>query len=296
MKQGFALALACLAAAGGTLAACAGAPASAPLAGAPHPRVVSLNPCSDAVLADVADPAQVLAISHYSHDPRASSMPMAVARRYRSTGGTVEEVLALKPDVVITGTFLQPATRAAFERMGIRVEAFDIDHTVDDSVARVRRLAALMGHPARGEALVRRIDAALAAAAPRPAEKPVPAILWQSAGIVPGEGSLITDLMRRTGFDSLSVQQGLQQADYLPLDQVLSHPPELIITAGTPGDGENRMLGHPALNALKQTRRAHFDAGLLYCGGPTLIPAAQRLAEIRKGAENAPKRAKGAGA
>lgn len=291
MKQGIAFALACLAAAGGTLAACAGAPASAPDAGATRPRVVSLNPCSDAVLAEVADPAQVLAISHYSQDPRASSMPLDVARRYRSTGGTVEEVLALKPDVVITGTFLQPATRTAFERMGIRVEAFDIDHTVSDSRARVRRLAAVVGQGPRGEALVRRIDAALAAAAPPAGTRPVRTILWQSAGIVPGEDSLISDLMRRTGFVSLSAEQGLQQADYLPLEQVLSHPPDLIVMAGTPGDGENRMLAHPALAALTHTRRAQFDAGLLYCGGPTLIRAAERLAEIRKGA-----RAKEAGA
>lgn len=284
MTRRVALALACLAAAGGTLAACGYAPASAPDAGAPRPRLVSLNPCSDAVLAEVADPAQVLAISHYSQDPRASSMPLAVARRYRSTGGTVEEVLALKPDVVITGTFLAPATRAAFERLGIRVEAFDIDHTVPDSLARVRRLAALAGHPERGEALVRRIDAALAAAVPPTGEKPVRTILWQSGGIVPGGDALISDLMRRTGFASLSAQEGLKQADYLPLEQVLTHPPDLIITAGTPGDGENRMLGHPALAALAQTRRVHFDAGLLYCGGPTLIRAAQRLAEIRQGA------------
>lgn len=283
MKQGFTLALACLATAGGALAACAGAPASAPHAGAPHPRVVSLNPCSDAILAEVADPAQVLAISHYSHDPRASSMPLDVARRYRSTGGTVEEVLALKPDVVITGTFVQPATRNAFERMGIRVEAFDIDHTVEGSLTRVRRLAALVGQPQRGEALVRRIDAAVAAAAPPAGVRPLRTILWQSGGIVPGDDALISDLMRRTGFASLSVEEGLKQADYLPLEQVLTHPPDLIMMAATPGDGENRMLAHPALDALAHTRRAHFDAGLLYCGGPTLIRAAGRLAEIRKG-------------
>ena len=63
-------------------------------AGTTHPTIVSLNPCSDAILAEVAEPAQLLAISHYSHDPRASSMPLAEARRFRVTGGTVEQVLA----------------------------------------------------------------------------------------------------------------------------------------------------------------------------------------------------------
>ena len=78
------------------LAACAGGGAGAP---PPErgPTIVSLNPCTDAILAEVAAPGQLLAISHYSKDPRASSMEAAVAARFAATGGTVEEVLALDP-------------------------------------------------------------------------------------------------------------------------------------------------------------------------------------------------------
>ena len=87
------------------LAAAAGAcaPAPPPIA-AHHPTIVSLNPCTDAILAEVTAPGQLLAVSHYSHDPRGSSMPPAEARRYRATGGTVEEVLALDPDVVVASS------------------------------------------------------------------------------------------------------------------------------------------------------------------------------------------------
>ena len=60
-----------------------------------------LNPCTDAILAEVAAPGQLLAISHYSKDPRASSMEAAVAARFAATGGTVEEVLAL--DIALLG-------------------------------------------------------------------------------------------------------------------------------------------------------------------------------------------------
>ena len=79
--------------------------------------MVSLNPCTDAVLAQVADPGQLLAISHYSLDPRATSMELAAARRFAATGGTVEEVLALEPDIVVTGSFLPPATVQAATRL-----------------------------------------------------------------------------------------------------------------------------------------------------------------------------------
>ena len=42
-------------------------------------RIVSTNPCVDAILMQVADPADIVAISHYSHDPRASSIAIAQA-------------------------------------------------------------------------------------------------------------------------------------------------------------------------------------------------------------------------
>ena len=239
-----------------------------------HPTIVSLNPCTDAVLAEVADPAQVLAVSHYSHDPRASSMPLAVARRFRATGGTVEEVLALDPDVVVAGSFLPPATAQAFDRLGIRVETFGIVPDLAENARQVRRLAALAGHPERGEALLSRIDAALAAK--RHQGRRVRTLLWQAGGIVPGEETLIARLMAHTGLASHSAARGLGQGAYLPLEQVLADPPELVLAAG----GE-RMLTHPALRALPDVRYERLDPTLLFCGGPTVIRAAERLAEIR---------------
>ena len=255
--------------------------------GASHPTIVSLNPCTDAVLAEVADPAQLLAVSHYSHDPRASSMPLAEARRFHATGGTVEEVLALDPDVVVAGSFLPPATARAFARLGVRVETFGIVPDLAENAAQIRRLAALAGHPERGEALLAQIDAALAAARHEacperlacPASRrgePVTALLWQAGGIVPGEETLIARLMRHAGFASHSAARGLGQGAYLPLEQVLADPPEVVLAAG----GE-RMLTHPALRGLEGVRYERLDPALLFCGGPTVVRAAERLAALR---------------
>jgi iron complex transport system substrate-binding protein len=54
-----------------------GACTPAPAREAAHPSVVSLNPCTDAILAEVADPAQIAGLSSYSSDPAASSMDLA---------------------------------------------------------------------------------------------------------------------------------------------------------------------------------------------------------------------------
>jgi iron complex transport system substrate-binding protein len=238
------------------------------------PTIVSLNPCADAILAEVAAPGQLLAISHYSHDPAATSMDLARARIFPVTGGTVEEVLAFDPDVVVGSTFMDPATVKAFERLGVRVEMLGIASSVEDSKAQVRQLASLAGAHERGEALVGRIDAALAATAHEGA--PVSTVLWQDGGIVPGEATLVTALMAHTGLASHSAARGLRQADYLSLERLLSDPPELLLIAGN-----ERAQSHPALVQLSDMRTERFAANLFYCGGPSIIRAVERLVEVR---------------
>lgn len=248
---------------------------------ATRPTIVSLNPCSDAILAEVADPAQLLAISHYSHDPLASSMDPGLARRFRAIGGTVEEILALQPDVVVASSFLQPATASALDRLGIPVVRLGIAGSVDESEAQVRDLARLAGHPVRGEAMVARIVRALAAAAPPPGSPTIPAIVWQGGGLVPGDASLIAELMRRTGFANATAARGLGQGAILPLEAMLVDPPRVIFAAGSAQAEEDRLLDHPALELLEGTARARFDPKLLFCAGPTIPRAVARLAQVR---------------
>lgn len=242
------------------------------------PRFVSLNPCTDAILVEVADPDQVLALSHYSVDPQSSSIEPAIAAQFAVTGGTVEEVAALNPDFVLAGTFLAPATRGALENMGFAVATFGIASDVGESAVQVREIARLAGHAHRGEVLVARIDSSLAELdAVSMGRKNQSAVLWQPGQIVPGEQTLVAQLMQRAGFASHSAARGLGQADHVSLEQMLADPPEVLLLAGSE-QGQR----HPALESLAHTQVEHFDPSLLYCAGPTIIRAADRLREIRR--------------
>ncbi len=247
----------------------------------PHPTIISLNPCSDAILVEVADPGQILGISHFSHDPASSSMDLAKASRFRAVSGSAEEALALRPDLIVGDDFVPGATRAAYRDLGLTLVQIPIVASVAQGKAQVMELARLAGHPERGRALNARIDAALAKATPSPGSPPIPAVVWQSGGIVPGGDTLIADLLRRTGFVLLSAERGMRQAQTLPLEALLADPPRVILAAGDPRSGEDRMLAHPALEALKDTRREAFDRSLLWCGGPSILRAADRLARVR---------------
>jgi iron complex transport system substrate-binding protein len=244
------------------------------------PTIVSLNPCLDAILVEIAPSDQVLALSHYSRDPGSSSITAEVAARYDVTGGSAEEVIALQPDVVLASIFLPQPTRSALERAGVRVETFGSPTTIAESVAQVREVAALAGAKTGGEALARRIVAD-GVAPPRPA---IPALLWQEGEIVAGEQTLIAELLRAEGFASHAAARGLQQADRVSLESLLADPPALVLVAGeAPGQR------HPVLaGILKTTDIAPLDPALLYCGGPTIPKVRARLRAIRAAVERRP--------
>ena len=247
-----------------------------------HPTIVSLNPCSDAILAEIAEPAQLLAVSHFSHDPASSSMGVTAASRYRAVSGSVEEIARLSPDMVVADIYLPPATAQAIRDLGMELVSIGTIDSVAASEAQIRELALATKNSQGGELLIDRIEHALATGAAPPGQPPVSAIVWESGGIVAGDETLIADLLRRTGFVNAAAARGLGQADYLPLEAMLADPPTVILETGSAQAQEDRLLAHPALAALEHTRRVPLDSALLWCGGPTIVRAVGELAQIRR--------------
>ena len=260
--------------AGLALGGCAATPAPPPHA----LRIASINPCVDAVLAEVADPATIAGISHYSQDPRATSVPLAWARRFHATSGTAEELVALRPDVVLAGSFLDPATEAALRRLHIPLIKYPVPQTVEGSVAQVREIARAVGRPAAGARLARSIEAA---ARPSTTTR-VPALIWREGGMVLGSGTLADALLTRAGFDNLSVAYHMGSWGTLSLEQLIARPPRVLLSTDADEAARGVAAIHPALRRLSgRIEVAAFPADLMNCGGPVIIRAMARLRAIR---------------
>ncbi len=274
--------------------------------------IVSVNPCADAMLVRLVPPERIAAISRYSLDPGASSMPVAVARRFRATTGTAEEVVALRPDLVLASAFTPPATRAAFARAGLRALYLGSPTTVAASRAQVAEVAQAVGAPERGRAIVAEIDRALAlytpprrrpgpsgateadgasrssmpatTAGPRPApgrrldEWQPTALLFIAGELASGSGNLLDELVTRAGFGNAAARYGLRYTGTLPAELIVSRPPDVILTP----DPDGRVAAMRR-RLLPGTPIAHFPRALVNCGGPTIAPALRRLAAIRRG-------------
>lgn len=257
---------------------------AAPAWAAPK-RIVSLGACLDTDIVHLADREQIAALSHYSGDPSTTTI-YETAKGIPLSRESAEEVILFRPDLVLTSRHSSLATRNALARLKVHTELFSEPQTVDESIAQVRRVAELVGHEDRGEAMVARIEQALAEAAPPPGARPVTAVIFQRNGFSTGASSLVGEMLQRTGFVNVAARYGLKSWGYLPLESVIADPPEALL-AGAVEEGmptwADRILRHPALATVgPRMKRITFPDTLFNCGGPVLIQAAQVLAAGRR--------------
>ncbi|AUW59977.1 iron ABC transporter [Sphingobium sp. SCG-1] len=247
--------------------------ASAPAAPAPAPkRIVSLNLCADQLLLALADRSQIAALTPLARDV-AMSAEATRAKNWPVAKGNAETLLTLKPDLVISSPYYQipPQVTGGFRQLSLP------DATnYAQIVTQVRQVAAAVGHPKRGEALVRRMNAALAAL-PRARRHPV-AAYYQRRGYMTGTGTLVDDLMQRVGLRNLAGVLGKPVLSRLSLEEMVVAKPDYLIVetaTDTVPDKGTEMLHHPALKSMARLR---LPEAWTVCGSPAYVLAAQSLA------------------
>jgi iron complex transport system substrate-binding protein len=248
---------------------------------APH-GVVSNNPCIDAVLAEIALPGQISAVSIYSHDADSASAPLAWARQLPAMGMSAEELLLARPKLVLTGNLASSGANAVLARAGIKTIALGVAPTIADDVQQIRTIAAALDRTDAGEALISDILESLPST--QFSGPFVSAIIWQNGGFVAGKGTLQDELLARHGFRNASAQYGLSSWGVLPLETLMRNPPMVIFMPTNARDSDARetrarqeLLGHLG----ERTRIVDFPDRLLFCGGPTIIKVSAILKKTR---------------
>ena len=249
--------------------------------GAAPQRIVSINLCADELLLTLADPGQIAGLSVYATDPTLS-FTADRAKAFRHDASSAETVVGLNPDLVLAGRYTKRATRDMLARLGYRMELLDAARSIEDSVAIIRKVAALVGHPERGEAMIADIDAARArAAAAAPPGKPTAAI-YQRRGYVTGGDTLSGELLTIAGFTDDGNALAGKSGGFVPLERIVATPPDYIVVAASTRQAEDQgsaLLAHPALARLyPPERRIMLPEKLTVCGGPSLPAALDWLA------------------
>jgi iron complex transport system substrate-binding protein len=264
---------------------------AAPAMAAPPQRIVSINLCADELLLTLADPSQIAGLSVYATDPTLS-FTAEKAAAFRHDASSAETVVGLNPDLVLAGRYTKRATRDMLAQLGYRVELLDAARSIADSEKLIRQVAALVGHPDRGEALIADIDAARGRAeAAAPPQHPTAAI-YQRRGYVTGGDTLSGELLAIAGFTNGGAPLAGKSGGFVPLERMVATPPDYIVVASTTRRAEDQgsaLLAHPALAALfPPQKRIVLPEKLTVCGGPSLPAALDWLADEAKRVQQQP--------
>jgi iron complex transport system substrate-binding protein len=255
--------------------------AGAAWAQATPPRVVSFNLCADQLVVALADPGQIAGLSPYATD-RWLSVVADKAHAFRRLDWQAEATIPLRPDLVLTGPNDRSATRRMLASQGLRVVEISFVIDLESARAQIRAMAALLGHPDRGEALVADLDRARARLAAVARKDGQTALVVERGGYMQGPQSLAAMLLAEAGFKPPPGAPA-GYGGFISLERFLMLKPDYVLLRDPPHaatDQGSMFLVHPALQALlPPERRIALPTRYTMCGGPSLVAAFDYLAD-----------------
>jgi len=241
-----------------------------PFAARPN-RIMSLNICTDHLLLALVPERRIASVTFMAREPQPLRLwPMSA--RIPVNYGSAEEVLAAKPDLVLTGPFMPILTRQLLERSGARIVEVPLAENFDQIAAVTRMVARALQAEARGEVLVAHMREDLRAMAKLRPVRPITVAQWGNGGYVPGQSRLYGATLAAMGARSIT-----QGDSYYDVEGLLASKPQALLFADTyvgmatiRADQDN----HPAL----KTRIPRLSYSSFYgCGVPQVAAAARRL-------------------
>jgi iron complex transport system substrate-binding protein len=249
-------------------------------------RVVSQSVGTDELLLALADPGQVAALSHISHQGEFSPVADEARRFPALRDSDAESVLRFRPDLVLAASFTRPETLALLRRAGVRLVVFDRFDTLEDVYASLRILGRELGQEARAEALIARCrDRVDALAARLKGVRPVRVLTAGSYPFTSGSGTTFQDFCDHAGALNVAAAAGLRGHAPTPSERLLTWNIEVLVVSGDRPDGADiraRLGEIPHYRALPAFRAGRFvviPGPLMSCISHHRIEAYELLAK-----------------
>lgn len=245
-------------------------------------RIVSLDYCADQYVLKLADRDQILALSpeaardySYMHDA-AAGLP--------TIRPVTEDVLLLKPDLVVRAYGGGPDAEVFFKRAGIPVLTVGWTTSIDGDDAGsipsiIRQMADGLGQSERGSELVSEFHNRLNAISKRTGGKT--ALYMTPAGVTSGPGSMIHEMLVSAGFENFEQEPGWRS---LPLERLAYGQPDVIAAAffdqSGPAPDSWSPMKHPVAERQMQDQPViQLQGAWTSCSAWFMIDAIEALAE-----------------
>lgn len=240
-------------------------------------RIVSLDYCADQYVLKLVGRDRILAVSPGADQP--FSYMRASAAGLRKVKPDAEDVLVLRPDLVVRSYGGGPNAAAFFESAGVPVLNVGFSRTVDEIPGVLIELAEGLGETERGRAIVAEMEARLERLRTRAREES--ALYITPAGVTTGEGTLVHDMLLAAGYRNFQEEPGWRP---LPLERLAYERPDMLAAAffGTATNHPDTWSAarHPvARRQMRDLPSVDLEGAWTACGGWFLMDAIEALAE-----------------
>lgn len=239
-------------------------------------RVVSLDYCADQFVLKLLPRNRILAVSPDAAERFSYMRDAAVGvRRIRPLA---EDVLAIKPDLVVRSYGGGPHAKTIFDRAGIPVLQVPYAGNFDDIRQAIVTIAERLQVPDLGAAMVQEMNDRLAAIPQSRAKTNV--LYMTSGGATSGPGTLVHEMLLAAGLNNYEQRPGWHS---IPLERLAYERPDAVAAAYFDENVDKAALWssmrHPlAQRQLQELPTVVLEGAWTSCGGWFLVDAVEALA------------------
>jgi iron complex transport system substrate-binding protein len=254
-------------------------PAAAAVAAPAKPqRIMTMNMCADLMVLQLVPKSRIASVTYLAKAGSDVLFPGADAG-IAINHGTPEDIINLKPDLIVAGDFSTPMTRRMARKVGARLVELKSATSFTDVRANLRMLGAAVGEPARAGALAGRMDATLAGLNAGAPDRPMPVVVWSGGATVPGRDTLTGAIVSAAGARNIAARPGPADSSFGVEELLAARPAALLFETPKPGVRSLTTDAgrHRVIRRLYAGRRFGFNGIVHACGLPQSADSAVAL-------------------
>lgn len=257
----------------------------------PAQHIISLAPSSTEILYAIGAGPQVIARDKNSDYPEAAKALTDIGGSDAYNKVNTEQLLALKPDLVLAANITPQEQIKALEDVGLTVFELPNPTDLNGMYENLRITAKLTGHTAETETLITSLQGRVKTVADKLAtNQEKPSVFYEIDGTdikapwTPGPGSFIDTMITLAG--GRNVGAGLKdQWAQISLEELVKQDPDFIVLGDAvwgniTSDGVKQRAGWAGMKAVKNSAIFPFDDNLFSRPGPRLVDGLETLAKL----------------
>jgi iron complex transport system substrate-binding protein len=233
-------------------------------------RIVSTNLCIDSLVVALIGTKNLVAVSALADDDRYSHISEEV-KSLQKVIFNAEVIYALNPTLVLASNFSSAKTKFALKKLGVNLRLISFARSVEDIENNIFILGKLLHADHRAQELIKLLRSATINVENT---KQLIALQYSDNRYVHGRNSLISSIIRRSGFKSYSEFLGHNEGRYISAEALVKSASDVLILDGDNSfsDESTPTRYHPALlNMSSKTKTLFIETKRWSCGTPEVV-------------------------